>query len=79
MCELLGMSADAPTDICFSFAGLMQRGGATGPHKDGWGMVFYEGKGVRSFHDPEPSANSEIANLVCDHPIRAKIVIGHIR
>jgi hypothetical protein len=23
MCELLGMSANVPTDICFSFAGLM--------------------------------------------------------
>ena len=29
MCELLGMSANVPTDICFSFAGLMQRGGKT--------------------------------------------------
>ena len=79
MCELLGMSTDAPTDICFSFAGLMQRGGATGPHADGWGIVFYEGKGVRSFHDPEPSANSQIAKLVREYPIRAKMVIGHIR
>ncbi|MDW2167180.1 class II glutamine amidotransferase, partial [Vibrio sp. 2099] len=26
MCELLGMSANVPTDICFSFTGLMQRG-----------------------------------------------------
>ena len=35
MCELLGMSANVPTDICFSFTGLVQRGGGTGPHKDG--------------------------------------------
>lgn len=33
MCELLGMSANVPTDICLSFTGLIQRG--TGPHKDG--------------------------------------------
>jgi len=32
MCELLGMSANVPTDICFSFAGLMRRGGQTGRH-----------------------------------------------
>ncbi|SQB21969.1 amidotransferase [Citrobacter koseri] len=25
--------------------GLVQRGGGTGPHKDGWGITFYEGKG----------------------------------
>ncbi|MEC7823511.1 MAG: class II glutamine amidotransferase, partial [Pseudomonadota bacterium] len=47
MCELLGMSANTPTDLCFSFTGLTRRGGETGPHKDGWGVAFYEGKGVR--------------------------------
>lgn len=63
MCELLGMSANVPTDICFSFTGLMLRGGKTGPHKDGWGITFYEGKGFRTFKDPEPSAQSPIARL----------------
>lgn len=38
MCELLGMSANTPTDLCFSFTGLTQRGGNTGPHSDGWGV-----------------------------------------
>lgn len=79
MCELLGMSTDAPTDICFSFTELMARGGATGPHRDGWGIVFYEGKGIRSFHDPQPSHNSEIAKLIRNYPIRSCNVIGHIR
>lgn len=54
MCELLGMSANVPTDICFSFTGLVLRGGGTGPHKDGWGITFYEGKGCRTFKDPQP-------------------------
>lgn len=79
MCELLGMSANVPTDICFSFSGLMQRGGGTGPHRDGWGIAFYEGKGVRSFHDPQPSVDSEIALLIKDHPIKSNVVISHIR
>ncbi|MEH6578948.1 MAG: class II glutamine amidotransferase [Amphritea sp.] len=79
MCELLGMSANVPTDICFSFTGLMQRGGETGPHRDGWGIAFYEGKGLRSFHDPAPSCRSEIALHVKDHPIKSKTVISHIR
>ncbi|MDP6926191.1 MAG: class II glutamine amidotransferase [Rhodospirillales bacterium] len=35
MCELLGMSAKVPTNICFSFQGLMQRGGKTGVHRNG--------------------------------------------
>ena len=58
MCELLGMSANVPTDIVFSFTGLMQRGGRTGPHKDGWGVAFYEGRGVRLFQDPAPGCDS---------------------
>jgi len=79
MCELLAMSANVPTDICFSFSGLMQRGGNTGPHKDGWGITFYEGKGCRSFKDPMPSAHSPIARLVTEYPIKSEAVICHIR
>ena len=79
MCELLGMSANVPTDICFSFSGLMQRGGGTGPHRDGWGIAFYEGKGLRCFHDPAPSVDSEIARLIKDQPIKSHVVISHIR
>ena len=79
MCELLGMSANVPTDIVFSFTGLMQRGGRTGPHRDGWGIAFYEGPGCRLFHDPNPSCESEIARLVTRYPIKSQVVISHIR
>jgi len=79
MCELLAMSANTPTDLCFSFTGLTRRGGETGPHKDGWGVTFYEGKGVRSFHDPDPSASSRIAEVVQTHPIKSEVAICHIR
>lgn len=79
MCELLGMSANVPTDIVFSFTGLMQRGGGTGPHGDGWGIAFYEGRGVRLFQDPLPSVSSEVAKLVQRYPIKSETVIGHIR
>ncbi|HYD64377.1 class II glutamine amidotransferase [Azospirillum sp.] len=79
MCELLGMSANVPTDICFSFTGLMNRGGRTGPHRDGWGIAFYEGKGCRTFHDPAPSCESEIARLLRAYPIKSCVVISHIR
>jgi predicted glutamine amidotransferase len=73
------MSANTPTDIRFSFTGLMQRGGATGPHRDGWGVAFYEGRGVRVFHEPAASANSEIAGVVQRLPIKSEVVISHIR
>ena len=79
MCELLAMSANTPTDLCFSFTGLTRRGGATGPHKDGWGVAFYEGRGVRVFHDPQPSASSRIAEVVQTHPIKSRAALCHIR
>lgn len=79
MCELLGLNANVPTDICFSFAGLMQRGGRTGPHRDGWGISMYEERSCRSFHDPRPSVASEIAELISRHSIKSEIIISHIR
>lgn len=79
MCELLGMSANVPTDIRFSFTGLMQRGGRTGPHQDGWGIAFYEDRGCRVFHDPRPSARSEVAELIQRYSIKSCNVICHIR
>ena len=79
MCELLAMSANTPTDLCFSFTGLTRRGGDTGPHKDGWGVAFYEGKGVRAFHDADASANSPLAEVVQNYPIKSEVAICHIR
>ncbi|MGD9870021.1 MAG: class II glutamine amidotransferase [Thauera sp.] len=79
MCQLLGMNCNVPTDICFSFAGFRARGGRTDHHADGWGIAFFEGKGVRMFLDPAPSARSQLAELVHDYPIRSLNVIAHIR
>jgi predicted glutamine amidotransferase len=79
VCELLALSANTPTDICFSFSGLIERGGNTGPHQDGWGITFYEGVGCRSFKDPLPSCNSKIAKFVAQYPIKSHSVISHIR
>lgn|SRR5487761_2744220 len=79
MCQLLGMNCNVPTDICFSFSGFHKRGGETDVHRDGWGIAFFEGKGVRIFVDPQPSAHSPVAEFVRNYPIRSLNVIAHIR
>ena len=79
MCELLAMSANVPTDIRFSFSALSQRGGVTGTHTDGWGICFYEQKGCRSLHDPNPSSESELARFLKNYPIKSRMVIAHVR
>jgi glutamine amidotransferase len=79
MCQLLGMNCNVPTDICFSFTGFRARGGLTDHHTDGWGISFFEGKGVRQFLDPNPSAHSPMAEFIRTYPIKSKNVIAHIR
>lgn len=79
MCQLLAMSCNVPTDICFSFTGFQARGGVTDEHQDGWGIAFFEGKGVKQFLDSQASAHSPIAELVRSYPIKSKTVISHIR
>ena len=79
MCELLAMSANTPTDIRFSFTGLVERGGHTAHHGDGWGIGFYDGRQCRLFHDPVSSCESEVARFVRDCAIKSEIVISHIR
>jgi len=79
MCQLLGMNANVPTDICFSFEGFSARGGRTDEHSDGWGIAFFEGRGVRTFLDALPSNRSPVAELVRRYPIKSTHVVAHIR
>ncbi len=79
MCQLLGMNCNVPTDIVFSFTGFATRGGRTDAHKDGWGIAFFEGAGVRHFVDYEAATASPVADLIKRYPIKSKNVIAHIR
>ncbi len=76
MCQLLGMNANTPTDVCFSFTGLATR---ADEHKDGFGIAFFEDKGLRHFVDHHGARSSPVAELVKRYPIRSDIVIAHIR
>ncbi|GAA5102605.1 class II glutamine amidotransferase [Wohlfahrtiimonas larvae] len=79
MCQLLGMNCNTPTDIVFSFEGFRRRGGLTDVHVDGFGIAFFEGKGVRIYQDDRPSASSPVADLIKGYQIKSKNVIAHIR
>ncbi len=79
MCQLLGMNCNTPTDITFSFEGFRRRAGLTDQHSDGFGIAFFEGKGVRIFRDNRPGASSPVADLVSLYRIKSYNVIAHIR
>jgi len=76
MCQLLGMCGNQPTDIVFSFSGFATR---SAEHADGFGIAFFEGRGLRHFVDHLPAAESPVADLVKRYPIKSKQVIAHIR
>ncbi|UJF18404.1 class II glutamine amidotransferase [Vibrio sp. SS-MA-C1-2] len=80
MCELLGLSSNKPTTMNRSFSSLAERGGNSGPHRDGWGVTFYDSvKGCRNFKDTNPSCCSEISAFVQQHRIVSPLIIAHIR
>jgi len=79
MCQLLGMNCNTPTDIIFSFTGFANRAGITGEHVDGWGIAFFDGRGVRLWVDHLPASSSPFSELVRRYPIKASNVISHIR
>jgi glutamine amidotransferase len=77
MCQLLGMNANTPTDVMFSFAGLATR---ADEHKDGFGIAFFEDdRGLRHFIDHHGAPSSPVAELVRHYPIRSRHVVAHIR
>jgi predicted glutamine amidotransferase len=76
MCQLLGMNANVPTDVMFSFDGLARR---ADEHKDGFGIAFFEDRGLRTFVDHHSARDSPLAELVRRYPIRSENVIAHVR
>jgi len=79
MCQLLGMNCNTPTDVTFSFKGFAQRGGRTDHHGDGWGIAFFEDRGLRHFVDHAAACDSPVAELIRNYPIKSRNVVAHIR
>lgn len=76
MCQLLGLNANTPTDVMFSFTGFSTR---AEEHKDGFGIAFFEGPGARVFVDAQSARLSPVAEMVRRYPIKSRNVIAHIR
>jgi glutamine amidotransferase len=74
------MNCATPTDFSFSLQGFCQRGGNTDIHSDGWGLAFYQGRGVRAFHDVQAASTSPIAKfLSTEYEIKTYNMMAHIR
>ena len=79
MCELFAMSSRHPATVRMSLEEFSRHGGLAGPHKDGWGIAYYEDGDVRLIKEPFAASDSVCLRFVQDHPYRSSAVISHIR
>lgn len=79
VCELFAMSARFPTTIHLSLDELARHGGATGPHRDGWGLAFVQDGDALVVREPEAASESRWLAFLQDHEVRSAIVFAHIR
>ena len=79
MCELFAMSARWPAAVSFSLEEFSRHGGLSGPHKDGWGIAFYENRDARIIRESIPAASSALERFLERQPIQSNIVLSHIR
>ena len=79
MCELFGMSSNREATINLSLMQLAEHGGLSAPHRDGWGIAYYEGTDVRLIKDAGAAADSDWIRFIRDHNLRSRIVTAHVR
>ncbi len=79
MCELFGLCSRIPTRVGFSLDLLARRGGIEGPHRDGWGVAFYQQREVILLREPRPAAESNLVRFIEDYSPPSRLVISHIR
>jgi predicted glutamine amidotransferase len=73
------MSSLYPATVSLSLGELARHGGETGPHEDGWGTAYYEGRDVRLIKEPTPASRSDCVRFVEQLELRSSVVLSHIR
>jgi glutamine amidotransferase len=79
MCELFAMSSRVPATLGFSLERLARHGGDEGPHRDGWGLVFYEGADCLLLREPRPASDSRLMQFMGREGLRTRMALSHIR
>jgi len=79
MCELLAISSRLPTTVELSLQRLARHGGIEAPHRDGWGVAFYEGADVFLLREPRAAAESDLVRCIGKFSPASQLTISHIR
>ena len=73
------MSSRYPTTVGFSLETLARRGGLDGPHKDGWGVAYFEDHDVFLLRESSPAAESGLVRFMEKNGPPSNLVLSHIR
>ncbi len=79
MCELLGLSSNAPATVNVSLPKLAEHGRVSGTYNDGWGVGYYEEADVRLMKESAAVGDSEWIQFIASHNLRSRLVIAHTR
>lgn len=79
MCELFAMAAKVPSTVQLSLEEFSRHGGLAGPHKDGWGIAWYDEHDVRLVKEVLPAAGSACVRFIQNNPFVSPFVISHVR
>jgi predicted glutamine amidotransferase len=79
MCELFAMSSLLPTRVDISLHKLARHGGAEGPHRDGWGIAYYQGDDALVLREAAPASESALVRHVEANGPTSDLVLSHIR
>ncbi len=73
------MLTRVPSTVTLSLEEFSSHGGLKGPHKDGWGVAWYEAGEVHLTKESIPASTSRGMKLVMEHPFLSDLVLCHIR
>ena len=79
MCELFAMSTKHPSTVQLSLEEFSRHGGLFGPHKDGWGIAWYDERDVRLVKEAFPAASSACVRFIQDNPFVTTFAVSHVR
>jgi predicted glutamine amidotransferase len=79
MCELFAMSARFPTTIRLSLDELARHGGGTGPHRDGWGIAFWQEGDAFVIREPDAAHESRWLGFLQERQPETTIAFAHVR
>ncbi len=79
MCELFAMSASTPVRVRYDLERFAAEGGERRQNRDGWGVVFSDGRDGHYFRQPLAASDSPLDRFVRRHAGPHLLALAHVR